>query len=225
MLLGETALTAFAGLADPPVADARMPLEEDPVSDLWPRQIPQIAARWYPPHERDVAQAFLQGVNVLRDFSSGYWLGATPASHDENPDSVSGQESKLSAAGDIRESLSETERTILEAEVAHFQLGQRLGYPWLSLRLDAALSAVASLALRRMASGLSGLAQSSPAYLARQFLAQPATLQFDDDGGLTVHLSGGPLAVVLRMTPPPEEISVPWLPHPLRFGLPGGLGL
>ena len=223
LLLGDTALAAFAGLSEPPVADARMPVGEGMSSVGWLHQVPQIAARWYPSHQREVAQAVSQDIDVLRDFASGCWLAARPIGSDENTDTKTAWESTLAAVGDVRRSLSETEQDILDAEMTHFRLGGRLGYPWLTPSLDAALSVIASLAMRRMASGLSGLTQSSPAYLARQFLAQPATLEFDAEG-LTVHLSGGPLVVVLRMAPPPEEITIPWLPYPLRIRLPGGLG-
>jgi hypothetical protein len=54
----------------------------------------------------------------------------------------------------------------------HFQLGPA----WLPPELDAALSTVGSLVLRRLAKGLAGFATAGPAYLARQLLIQPAEL-------------------------------------------------
>jgi hypothetical protein len=163
--LGDRMLAAFAGLAEPPLADLRLPPEPDRPAGAWADSLPAIAARWYPADAR-------------------YWQAA-----------------------------------IVEDEAPHLHLGQKLGYPWLTPTLDAALSVVTLLALRRTAARLPRFDQASPAYLARHFLAQPATLRTDQDAW-TVQLSGGPLAVVLRMASFPESIDLPWLPLPLRLTLP-----
>jgi hypothetical protein len=163
--LGDRMLAAFAGLAEPPAADLRLPAEPDRPAGAWAGSLPAVAARWYPAHARQ-------------------WQAAT-----------------------------------VEAEAQHLQLGQKLGYPWLTPTLDAALSVVTSLALRRMAARLPRFDQASPAYLAHHFLAQPATLRTDQHAW-TVQLSGGPLAVVLRMASLPDSIDLPWLPLPLRLTLP-----
>lgn len=207
LLLADRLLAAFAGLDEPPAADARLPLEADGPPGDWAAALPEIAARWVPAHERDLVVAEVAGLSVLRDAKGGHWLAAWPASQATALD-----------LGAARRDLSAEERAAIEAEAAHLQLGQRLGYAWLTPSLDAALSAATSLALRRTAARLPGFQQASPAYLASQFLAQPASLHADAESW-TVRLSGGPLAVVLRLAVLPESLDVPWLDGPLSLTL------
>jgi hypothetical protein len=104
----------------------------------------------------------------------------------------------------------------LQAQAEHFSLEQSPGFTWLTPALDAALSAAASVLLRRLAGSLTGMGNASPSYLARQFLAQPADLQ-RDPGGWRLHLSGGPLKVILQLSALPERVDAPWLPAPVGF--------
>jgi hypothetical protein len=204
LVLGDRMLAAFAGLAKPPVADARLLPEKDGPPGAWADRLPELAARWYPARDREVTIGTAHGVQVLRDATAACWLAAYPAD---------GRRPEL-ATGPDRHDLSEEEQAMLAAETAHLQLGRRLGYPWLTPSLDAALSAATSLVLRRTAARLPGFGKASPAYLARQFLAQPATLHRDPEAW-TVKLSGGPLAVVLRLAALPDLLRVSWLPQPL----------
>lgn len=227
MLLGDRVLATFAGLSEPPVADARIPIDPDP-ADLnalgsWVYALPEIAARWYPEHERNLTLGMTHNIQVLRDATADCWLAACPISATESSTASEACWSEL-PIGDrpLHRDLTEAEQEALTAEAVHLQLGQRLGYPWLTPTLDAALSAVTSFILRRTAARLPRFHRSSPAYLARQFLAQPATLH-PSPGALTVRLSGGPLSMVLRMASLPENLVVPWLPQPLQFTLPSGL--
>lgn len=114
----------------------------------------------------------------------------------------------------------EVDHDRLEAEGhdPYFQLGQRLGYPWLTPSLDRALSAVVVIALWRTAARLPGFARSSAVYTARQFLAQPANVRLVDEV-LEVRLSGGPLAIVLRVAGFPWEVKAGWLARPVRLVL------
>ena len=217
--LGDQMLAAFAGLEAPPVADRRRaPAPDGPAGD-WVHDLPSLAARWYPAHGRRLQVAVVGEVAVLRDQMAGCWLLARP-----NPDP--GADAALTPwpgldadPQDVRHELDEAELQQVEAEVRHLQLGHNLGYSWLTPALDAALSAAASLVLRRTAARLPRFDQASPAYLARHFLAQPATLRTQQDAWI-VQLSGGPLAVVLRLASLPETSAVPWLPLPLRLTLP-----
>ena len=202
LLLGERALATFAGLDETPPADARQPLRADTGPPGWSGVLPALASTWYPPADRDPVMIETDGLVVLRDMAAGHWLAAAPAS-------------RITLRPDLRpRQASQEERDTVAAETAHLQLGRRLGYSWLTPSLDAALSVVASLALRRLAARLPGFARAGPAYLARQFLAQPARIE---RGGevLTVRLAGGPLAVVLDLADLPERLIVPWLDRPL----------
>ncbi len=72
-------------------------------------------------------------------------------------------------------------------------------------------SGVALLVLRRFAAGLRGFAESSPGYLARQFINLPGQLHVDDKS-IHVHLSRAPLGVVLHMAGRDgEQGMIPWL--------------
>jgi hypothetical protein len=72
-------------------------------------------------------------------------------------------------------------------------------------------SAWALLVLQRFAQGLRGFADSSPAYLARQFLHVPGTLHRTEET-LEAHLSRAPLGIVLRMAGRDgEQGDIPWL--------------
>lgn len=205
LLLNEEALAVFAGLGEPPLADARLATEPPGPPECWPGELPGIAARWYPAHERELVVSEAAGLWVIRDAAAGCWLAAYPA---DVPRPLPSAELDGRAP-------SADEQSAIAAEVAHLQLG-RLGYPWLTPDRDAALSVVASLALRRTAARLPSFAKSSPTYLARQFLAQPATLRLNASA-LEVHLSGGPLGAVLKLANLAETIAVPWLALPLRL--------
>jgi hypothetical protein len=221
LYLGDPVLAAFAGLDRSPVADARLPPDPESPPRDWVLNLPEIAARWYPAHDRKLTIGAVAGIRVLRDAKAAWWLAASPCN---DPDG-SGLDAAWSVAIDpdlIRSDQTEAELAMLLSEAEHLQLGSRLGYPWLTPSLDAALSTAASLVLRRVAARLPGLGRTSPSYLARQFLAQPAELKRTAEA-LTVRLSGGPLAVVLRMAALPEALEVPWLSQPLRLVVAGGL--
>jgi hypothetical protein len=231
MLLGDRVLATFAGLSEPPVADARSPLEADPIElgqtlsplGSWAIALPEIASRWYSECDRSLTLGTTPHFHVLRDATADCWLAAWPIPDTDSPSAPDTYWSELAIdPAAVRYDLTQPEQEALMAEVLHLQLGQRLGYPWLTPTLDAALSAVASLMLRRTAARLPRFHRSSPAYLARQFLAQPAALQPGTET-LTIRLSGGPLSMVLKMASLPETLAVPWLPQPLQFMLPGGL--
>jgi hypothetical protein len=231
MLLGDRVLATFAGLNEPPVADARSPLDADPIESgqtlsalgSWAIALPDIASRWYPECDRSLTLGATPHLQVLRDATADCWLAAWPIPATTSPTGpdVYGSELAIDPAA-VRHDLIQHEKETLTAEVLHLQLGQRLGYPWLTPTLDAALSVVTSLILRRTAARLPRFHRSSPAYLAHQFLAQPAALR-PGPAALTIRLSGGPLSMVLKMASLPEILAVPWLPQPLQFTLPGGL--
>jgi hypothetical protein len=84
-------------------------------------------------------------------------------------------------------------------------------------------SALALLALRRFAQELRGFADSSPAYLAQQFINLPGQLYVTDET-IEVHLSRAPLGVVLHMAGwDGDQGPIPWLAgRGLRIHLPGG---
>ena len=231
MLLGDRVLATFAGLNEPPVADARSPLEADPIElgqtlsalGSWAIALPEIASRWYPECDRSLTLSTTPHLHVLRDAAADCWLAAWPIPDTDSPLVPDAYWSELAISpAALRHDLIQPAQQALMAEVLHLQLEQRLGYPWLTPTLDAALSAVTSLILRRTAARLPRFHRSSPAYLARQFLAQPASLQ-PGPVALTIRLSGGPLSMVLKMASLPETLAVPWLPQPLQFTLPGGL--
>jgi hypothetical protein len=207
LLLNEVALAIFAGLGDPPLVDARLPTEPPGRRERWAGDLPIIAARWYPAHERDLVAGEAAGLRVIRDAAAGCWLAANPA----------GAPQPAACAEFDGRAPTGDEQSALTAETAHLQLG-RLGYAWLTPERDAALSAATSLALRRTAAWLPGFAKSSPAYLARQFLAQPAALR-QSAAGLEVRLRGGPLGAVLKLANLPEAIEIPWLAHSLRLAV------
>lgn len=72
-------------------------------------------------------------------------------------------------------------------------------------------SAVTFLVLRRFAAGLRGFAESSPGYLARQFINQPGQIHIDPES-IHVYLSRAPLGVVLRVAGRDgEQGRIPWL--------------
>jgi hypothetical protein len=72
-------------------------------------------------------------------------------------------------------------------------------------------SAVTLLVLRRFAAGLRGFTESSPGYLAQQFITLPGQIHADDES-IHVHLNQAPLGVVLRMAGRDgEQGPVPWL--------------
>lgn len=223
--LGDSMLAAFAGLDKPPVADSRVPMQTDATPGRWPTALPEVSTRWYPTHERNLAQGEVQGIDVLRDFQAAHWLAAHPSEHKEAPFSSADCWSPVvhDPAG-IRPEITDEEQALLTREAAHLQLGRRMGYPWLTPSLDASLSAATSLLLRRAAARLPRLGMSSPSYFAAQFLSQPATLHPGPDA-ITVQLAGGPLSTVLRMAGLPDLIEVPWLPLPLRLTLPPALGV
>ncbi|NJN19411.1 MAG: hypothetical protein HC822_25760 [Oscillochloris sp.] len=202
LLLGDPVLAAFAGMDAPPPADARLPQEADRPTGPWMQALPQIAARWYAPQDRDLVAAVAHDLAILRDAGADHWLAV----------------GQWMEHGPVRAPTLD-EQAALEAEVAYFRLGSRLGYSWLTPALDAALSAVAILALRRTAARLPGFSRSSPIYTARRFVANPATF---DPAGLSVRLQGGPLAVVLRMAGMPWTIDAPWLAQPLTLALDQG---
>ena len=203
LLLGDALLAALAGLSAVPVADARQPQDEDRSPGAWVEALPELAARWYPAHTRDVRACEVDGVRIVRDAAAGHWLAAG-RSHEQ---------------GGVRPALIR-ERAECEAEAAHFGLGRSLGFPWLTPSLDAALCVVASLALRRTAARLPGLVRSSPAYVAQRFLATPASF---DPLTMTARLQGGPLAVVLGLADLPWTVRVPWLARPVTITMRGTL--
>jgi hypothetical protein len=67
------------------------------------------------------------------------------------------------------------------------------------------------LALRRFAQGLRGFAESSPAYLAKQFINLPGHLEIDEER-VVVHFSRAPLGIVLQMAGLDGDCGpIPWL--------------
>jgi hypothetical protein len=217
--LGDRLLAALAGLEAPPVADLRRSPQDDREPAGWAGDLAGVTARWYPAHQRQLVAAAVAGVQVLRDQAAGCWLATRPEQVASTVLPLDHWPALEADTDQVRLEVSPEELDQIEAEARHLQLGQNLGYPWLTPSLDAALSTVASLVLRRTAAGLPRFDQASPAYLASQFLAQPASLRIAPDAW-TVQLSGGPLAVVLRLASLPEALDVPWLPLPLRFRLP-----
>lgn len=217
----DVALKIFAGLPDTPRLNKCAVAQIDQAAG-WPAEIPHIASQWQPAHQRDLVSRSVQGVHVLRDAAAGHWLGARPDDSGSVPSAGMWTGLPVDETA-VRASPSDEEMQILAGEAEHFQLGEDLGYPWLTPSLDAELSMVASLALRRTAELLPGFGRSSPAYLARQFLAQPATILLDSDN-LTIRLGGGPLGVILRLASLPQEMEIPWLPYPLSLTSPHGYG-
>jgi hypothetical protein len=217
LYLEDRSLAAFAGMEEPPVADARLPLEVDTGPPAWLEDLPGLAARFYPMYTWQLTAWSVQGMEVLRDRTCGGWLAARPTTG--RP--LAGWAVGLPAPGLPDEAVQRK----LEAEAGHLLLGQRLGYPWLTPSLDAALAATTSLALRLLAARIPNFEASSPAYLAAQFLAQPARWIPGPDHW-QVRLSGGPLRVALSLAEIPERLNVPWLPLALSFDLPeaGRLG-
>jgi hypothetical protein len=138
-------------------------------------------------------------VTIVRDAAAGHWVAV-------------GQQHQL---GPTRRATG-PERAEGEAEAAHFGLGRPLGFAWLTPSLDAALCAVASLAMRRTAARLPGFARSSTAHLTRNFLATPASF---DPRTLSAGLQGGPLAVVLGLADLPWTVPAPWLARPLTIAM------
>ncbi len=222
--LGDPMLAALAGLEEPPMADLRRPPEPDGPAGEWVQGLPAIAERWYPARERRLQAAVLAGIGVVRDETAACWLAAWPDEAFQADDIVERWQKITADPAAIRCALDESEREAIEAEARHLQLGPKLGYSWLTPTLDAALSVVASLVMRRTAARLPRFGQASPAYLARQFLAQPASLRTTQDVW-NVQLSGGPLAVVLRLASLPETVDAPWLPLPLHLRLSTRIGI
>lgn len=72
-------------------------------------------------------------------------------------------------------------------------------------------AAFALLALRRLAQGLRGFAESSPAYLAKQFINLPGHLIIDEEK-VSVYFSRAPLGIVLQMAGlDGDRGPIPWL--------------
>jgi hypothetical protein len=72
-------------------------------------------------------------------------------------------------------------------------------------------AAFALLVLRRFAQGLRGFAESSPAYLAKQFINLPGHLWIDEEK-IEAHFSRAPLGIVLRMAGlDGDRGPIPWL--------------
>jgi hypothetical protein len=204
--LSDPALAALAGLEAPPAADARLPVEEDTGPPPWLQELPRLAARHTPLHAWRLSAATDSDVDILRDETANQWLSVRHTSGEP----LSG----WNIGGPAPHPPSAASQARFDAEAEHL-LGGRLAYPWLTPSLDTALAAAASLALRRLAARLPNFQSSSPAYLASQFLAQPARWS----PGWRVVLDGGPLRVVLSLAVLPERLSVPWLPQPLSFAL------
>ena len=222
--LSDPLLAALAGLDEPPVADLRRPPDPDTPVGEWAHRLPAIAERWYPARERRLQAAILKDVGIVRDQAACCWLAAWPNDALQTGDITERWCRMAAEPAEILCELDESERLAIEAEARHLQLGPRLGYDWLTPTLDAALSAVASLVIRRTAARLPRFGQASPAYLARQFLAQPATLRTNQDAW-EVQLSGGPLAIVLRLAALPEAVEAAWLPLPLHMTLSTRIGI
>ena len=215
LALGDELVAAFAGFERPPTADAR--LEPDPEPPLvWREALVERALRGPAAGGRSgVAGLSLgraRGLRVLRDPVHARWLAAWP----ERAKAPRSEHAAVLGASEP----DERERLELEAEAAHFQLGRRLGLPWLTPGLDAALSASASMVLRGTARRLPGFGKSGPGYLAAHFLAQPASLR-RDGGELVASVGGGPLAAVLRMADLPELLELPWAGATLRVDIAG----
>ena len=72
-------------------------------------------------------------------------------------------------------------------------------------------AAFALLVLRRFAQGLRGFAESSPAYLATQFINLPGQVLVDNEH-VDVHFSRAPLGIVLQMAGlDGDRGPIPWL--------------
>lgn len=72
-------------------------------------------------------------------------------------------------------------------------------------------AAFALLVLRQFAQGLHGFAESSPAYLAKQFINLPGRLVIDEEA-ISAHFSRAPLGIVLQMAGlDGDRGPVPWL--------------
>lgn len=222
--LGDPLLAALAGLDEPPVADLRSPPNPDAPAGEWARCLPAIAEKWHPARERRLQAAILTDIGIVRDQTAACWLAAWPNKALQTGDIFERWREMTADRSEIRCELDESERETIEAEARHLQLGPRLGYSWLTPTLDAALSVVTSLVMRRTAARLPRFGQTSPAYLARQFLAQPASLRTTPEAW-SVQLSGGPLAVVLRMASLLQVVEAPWLPLPLRMTLSTRIGM
>jgi hypothetical protein len=108
----------------------------------------------------------------------------------------------------------DAEATVLEA--AHLGLAG-VGFPWITLSVDAALSVVASVAVRRTAMRLGRLAGAGLPYLASVLFAQPATFRPGPGGG-AVELDGGVLGALVGIGGLSDDpVALPWLAEPLRF--------
>jgi hypothetical protein len=216
LYLDDVMLASFAGLDQPPVATSRTRADTDERPEMWPAAIPEIAARWYPEIDRDLTEDTAEGLEVIRDNKASFWLAAWPAGTRDTVDAQAIYQMLLARQSGSPRRMTDAEQSALEAEAAHFQLGRRVGFPWLTPSVDAALSTATSLVLRRTAARLPRMGQSSPSYLATQFLAQPATVHYDNVSA-TVELSGGPLGIVLRLAALPDWIHAPWLSRPVSL--------
>lgn len=104
------------------------------------------------------------------------------------------------------------------AEQSHLRLTD-IGFAWLTPSLDAALSDVASAAVRTTSARFGRFADSSLEYLASVFFAQPATFRPESN---TVAFDGGVLRSVLSLTGLTEvPVQLPWLAAPVRFEIGG----
>ena len=201
--LSDQMLARLAGLPNPPIADNRLQLHADTPLPDWVDGIPSIAARWN--GEMDSFEVEIDDSYVV--YTDACWLFA-------------GDRNKLERRASFTNVTASTQahRERIQNEFAYFQLGQQLGYPWLTSTLDAALSTVCSLVTRRTAQSIPRFENSSPIYLANQFLAQPARLQ-STNLEWRIILSGGPLAPVLRLANLPEMLNVPWLSQAVTLSL------
>lgn len=200
LALGDDALALLAGLPGPPAADARLPVEPEPGLAWVDALADRVAGR-------ELVRARLPDMDVLRDPARAAWIVAWPQVADPPGRTLGGRTVRAASAPELES---------VAAEAAHLQLGRRVGFPWLTPGLDAALSAVASMAVRATARRIPGFAEASLGYVARHFLAQPARLA-GGGGELVAELEGGPLAVALGMADLPESQQLPWADASLRF--------
>jgi hypothetical protein len=207
LALGDELLATLAGLPHAPTADGRLPVEPEP-SLAWREALAGLM------RPRELVLARVPHINVLRDRARAVWIAAWPDGGEPPGRLLGGRSASAAGARDLE---------TLAAEAAHVQLGRRIGFPWLTPGLDAALSAVASMVLRATARRIPGFANAGPGHLARQFLAQPGTLA-REGGELVAELGGGRLAAVLRMADLPESQPLPWAGVSLRCEL-GSAGL
>lgn len=99
-----------------------------------------------------------------------------------------------------------------------FLLSPRVGFPWLSAKLNRALAAVTTQALRQLAVELEGFENSSPAFVAHRFVAQPSHLDFGPHT-IIARLHGGPLRLVLKHSDLLRALTPPWLDEPVILEL------